>query len=245
MADKKRAKKIDRRETRVIIDKGYENFQQYVSKFSDKRLFLRLVHGRKIKPCGRECREYGYLIAEEFSDHSSFENFPELMNDKEFILKIAQTSRNPATCKIYFYDYVNHYLKLDKEFRLKFLKAIYLNENVYTLEDITTIVDYCEFHKENETILSDIEFKRLIQKRFNEVDYRDKVDYHCSGENEKELHAFKVEANEMKILCENMKKGLQDILNSFTVGKNEEKQKDEEPTNFYEYLCSKSKPFIM
>ena len=102
MADKKRAKKVDKRETRVIRDDGKENFEHYVEKFTDKRLFLRLVWGRKAKPCGRGCREYGYLIASEFSDHSSFENFPELMNDKEFLLEIARISRNPATCPIYF-----------------------------------------------------------------------------------------------------------------------------------------------
>ena len=92
-------------------------FEDYVDKFTDKRLFLRLVWGRSVKPCGRECCEYGYLIANEFSNHSSFENFPELMNDEEFLLKIARTSRNPAECPIYFYDYVNEHLKRNNNFR--------------------------------------------------------------------------------------------------------------------------------
>lgn len=240
MSDKKRAKKVDKRETRVLIDEGCENYEHYVNRYTDKRLFLRLVHGRKIKPCGRECREYGYLIANEFSDHSSFENFPNLMNDREFVLQIAKSSRNPATCKIYFYDYVNPYLKQDKDFKLQFLKAVYLNENVYTLEDINTIVEYCEMQNENKILLSDLEFKRTIQKRLEEIEYREKLDYHCSGEDKKELHDYKVEANEMKVLCENMKKGLEKILNSFTVGKTEE-QENEEPKTFYEFLCSQSK----
>ena len=105
-----------------------DNFGDYVDKFTDKRLFLRLVWGRSVKPCGRECREYGYLIANEFSNHTSFKNFPTLMDDEEFLLEIAKTSRNPATCSIYFYDYINPYLKKDKEFRLAFLKQIYFQQ---------------------------------------------------------------------------------------------------------------------
>ena len=235
MADKKRAKKVDRRETKEIKDEGRENFELYVDKFTDKRLFLRLVWGRKVKPCGRECREYGYLIAREFSNHSSFENFPELMNDEEFLLDIARTSRNPATCPIYFYDYVNVYLKRNKEFRLKFLKAIYLNDNVYTLEDINTVVEYLKMQKENRIILADLEFRKLFEHRLEELDYREHLDYHCSGEDEKELHDFKVEANELKVLFENMRRGLTEILNTFTVG--EKKEVEDEPQTYYEYLC--------
>lgn len=235
MADKKRAKKVDRRETRVIRDEGRDNFEQYVEKFTDKRLFLRLVWGRKVKPCGRACREYGYLIAREFSNHSSFENFPELMDDEEFLLDIAKTSRNPATCPIYFYDYINIHLKRNKAFRLKFLKAIYLNENVYTLEDMNTIVEYLEMQKENKIILADLEFRKLFEERLESLDYREQLDYHCSGEDEKELHDFKVEANDLKILFENMRKGLTEILNTFTVGK--KKEQEDEPQTYYEYLC--------
>ena len=64
------------------------------------------------------------------------------------ILNIAKTSTNPADCEIYFYDYVNSYLKAREDFRLKFLKAVYLNKNVYKLEDINAIVEYCGFENE-------------------------------------------------------------------------------------------------
>ena len=112
------AMKVNHRDLKYEKMHERSNFDIYVEHYTDKRLFLRLVHKRKIKPCGRECKEYGRLIANEFSDHSSFENFPDLMNDKEFLLEIAKTSRNPATCRIYFYDYINPYLKKDDSFKL-------------------------------------------------------------------------------------------------------------------------------
>ncbi len=214
-------------------------FEDYIEKFTDIRLFLRLVHRRKINPCGRECREYGYLIANEFSNHSSFENFPELMNNEEFILEIARSSRNPAECPIYFYDYVNPYLKKKKDFRLKFLKQIYLNNNVYKLEDIKTIVEYLQMQKENEMILADLEFRKLFEQRLAELNYQEELDYHCSGLDEKELRKYKIKANELKVLYDNMKKGLEAILETFTVGKKENRY-DEEPATYYEMLCQQA-----
>ena len=80
MADKKRAKKVDKREIREIRDEGKENFERYVNKYGDKRMFLRLVLKKKVKPCDRECREYGYWIVKDFNNHSSFENFEILPN---------------------------------------------------------------------------------------------------------------------------------------------------------------------
>ncbi len=230
----RQAMKISHLEERYQRKLERFSYEDYVERYTDKRIFLRLVRKMAIKPCGKESRLKGELIANQFNNHKSFKNFQELMNDEEFILSIAKTSINPAKCEIYFYDYVNPYLKARKDFRLNFLKAIYLNENVYTLEDINTIIEYCEMEKENQIILNDINFKRLIEKRLDEIDYRMKLDYHCSGE-EKELRKFKIEANEIKILCENMKKGLTEILNSFTVGKKVEE--NDEPTTYYEFLC--------
>ena len=119
---------------------------------------------------------------------------------------------------------------------MKFLKAIYLNENVFKLNDIETIVEYCEMQKENETILSDLEFRRILEKRLTELDYREQLEYHCSGQDEKELRKYKVRANEIKVYYENMKKGLEEILNSFKVGE-KKKTNEEEPQTYYEMLC--------
>ena len=232
--DKKRAKKVDRRTTRVIVDEGKERFDNYVEREGVDRIISRLVHGRAIKPCGRECWELGFLIVQDF-DHSSFVNFEELMNDKDFILQAASISPNPVMCKNYFYEYVNKHIKRSGDFRLCFLKTIYLNDNVYKLEDINEIVEMCGFQKENKILLADIEFLRLMEERLKKVDYRDRVDYHCSGVDPKELHEFKVEANEQKILCENMRNGLKSICESFTC---RPKTENEEVTDFYSYMCS-------
>lgn len=218
---------------RKLIEKN--DFQTYVKNYGDKRLVQRILHGRKIKPCGRECREHGYMIAREFN-HISFENFSELMNDREFVLEIANISPNPNLCENYFYQYVNSHLKKNKDFRLEFLKAIYLNDNVYKYEDIITIVANYGLQEENKIILGDIEFKKLMKKRLDEVDYRNRMEYSCSGEDKKELHDYKVNENETKILCENMKLGLNEILNSFTVGE-KKTTKDDEPRSYYEFLC--------
>ena len=195
------------------------SYEDYVKRYSDKRVFLRLVRKMAVKPCGEEKRLKGELIANQFNNHKSFKNFPNLMNDEEFILNIAKTSINPATCEIYFYDYVNPYLKARDDFRLKFLKAIYMNKNVYTLEDLNTIIEYCGFEKENEIILSDLNSRRKLENRLNKLDEEMQLEYHCSGDDEKELRRYKIKANEMKVLCDNMKKGLTEILNTFKVGK--------------------------
>lgn len=210
------------------------SYEDYVERYGDKRIFLRLVRREAVKPCGKESRLKGELIANQFNNHKSFKNFPNLMDDEEFLLNIAKTSINPAECEIYFYDYVNQYLKKNKEFRLKFLKAIYLNDNVYKLEDINSIVEYLQMEEENILILSDLEFRRKFEKRIKDLD-NVQLEYHCSGEDEKELHGYKIKANELSVLVTNKKIGLKEILNSFTVG--EKVEIDDEPKTFYEYLC--------
>ncbi len=240
MADKKRAMKVSHVEERYKKKMERFSFDDYVERYGDKRVFLKLVRKCAVKPCGEEKRSEGELIANQFNNHQSFKNFPGLMNDEEFILSIAKTSINPAECEIYFYDYVNPYLKKNKDFRLKFLKQIYLNKNVYKLEDIKTIVDYLQMKKENDIILADLEFRKLFEQRLSELNYEEELDYHCSGLDEKELRKYKVKANELKVLYENMEKGLKEILTTFTVGKKESREGFEEPATYYEMLCQQA-----
>ena len=239
----RQAMKVNHLEDKYKKIQEKNNFEDYVERYTDKRLFLRLAHGRKIKPCGRECREYGYRIVKDLNNHSSFENFKELIDDDEFLIKAAEISYNPAECSIFFYDYVNPFLKKNKDFKLQFLKAIYLNVNVYKLEDIKTIVEYCRFEEENEIILSDLEFRKIFEKRIEDLSNQN-LEYNCSGESEKELRKYKIKSNELKVLLENKKKGLEEILNTFTVGK-KEKLEDDEPQTYYEYLLSQSKPIVI
>lgn len=236
MPDKKRAQKVSHQATKRLENPS-ENFEHSISgRLGDRRMVNRILAGRRVKPCGRECREYGMMIAMNLN-HSSFQNFDELMNDEEFVLQIVGITPNPTECENYFYQYVNPYLKKKADFRLKFLKEIYLNENVYKLDDINLIVEWCGFEKENEIIKNDMDFKARLQKRLEEIDYQNMIEYVCSGNDEKELHNYKVEANNMKVLCENIKKGLVEIINTFA-GK---KIEDEEPKDFWAYLCQQAK----
>ena len=54
MADKKRAMKVSHIERKYQKKMEMDNFGEYVSRYTDKRLFLRLVLGKAIKPCGRD-----------------------------------------------------------------------------------------------------------------------------------------------------------------------------------------------
>lgn len=224
MPDKKRAQKVSHVLEKKIEEPSYK-YERFINgRLGDRRLVNRILDGRKVKPCGRECREYGYLIASNLN-HGSFQNFKELMNDEEFILKIARLTPNPTECENYFYQYINPYLLAKPEFRLAFLKQIYLNENVYKLKDLKLIVEWCGLTKENEIILQDKVFKKLFKKRISELDYQDMIEYKCSGLDEKELHDYKVKSNEYKVMCENMLKGLKEILATFA---GEEKKNEQE-----------------
>ena len=96
---------------------------------------------------------------------------------------------------------------------------------------------FCGMQKENAIVLADLEFRKLFEERLAELD-EIQLDYHCSGE-EKELRKYKVKANDLKILIENKKKGLTEILNSFTVGK-KVKNEEDEPQTYYEFLIQQS-----
>lgn len=235
MPDKKRAQKVNHVENKRL-ENPTERFKSALNgRLGDKRLVNRLLDGRKVKPCGRECREYGLMIAQNLN-HGSFENFNELMNDEEFVLEIAKITPNPTDCENYFYQYVNPYLTKKSDFRLKFLKQIYLNENVYKLKDINLIVEWCGLEEENSMILQDMEFRKLFEQRMESISYQEMIEYHCSGEDEKELHDYKVRSNELKVLCENMLKGLKEIYSTFAGVKKE----TEEPKDFWEFMCAQT-----
>ena len=120
--------------------------------------------------------------------------------------------------------------------RLKFLKQVYLNENVYKLKDINLIVEWCGLEEENKIILKDKTFKKELEKRMETVDYQDMIEYNCSGLDEKELHDYKVKANDFKVLCDNIKNGLKEILSTF----DGEEKKQDEPQDFWAYLCAQT-----
>lgn len=235
MPDKKRAQRISHVANKRLEDSSGRFERVFGSEAGDERLLNRILSGRRVKPCGMECEEFGLKIAKGFN-HSSFENFSELMNDEDFLLEIAKITPNPKDCENYFYQYLNAYITKKSEFRLAFLKQIYLNDNVYKLEDVNWVVEKFNLNKENNQILSSIYFKKRIEKRLEAINYQDRVEFACSGIDKKELREYKKKENEMKILCENMKAGLKEILSTF----DGEEQKKDEPKDYWEYLCSKS-----
>ena len=83
--------------TSVIYANPDEEYAKYVEKHTDRRILARIINGRNIKPCGAECHEKGFLIAQSWH-HGSSENFKELMDDEEFILQAAQITPNPVEC---------------------------------------------------------------------------------------------------------------------------------------------------
>lgn len=224
-------------------------FADYVGSYGNQRLSQRIMQGRKIKPCGRGGWELGKLIAKSYN-HSSFENFDELMNDAEFVLEMAKITPNPVMCESYIYEFVNKYLTRDLKFRVQFLKNVYLNSNVYKKDDIEWVVNNYGLEKENALILNDPSFRAEFAKRIIDIEDAEFLEYHCSGE-KKELHEYKVKRNDMKVLHENMKNGLNEILKGFAKQEMEEKietayEKDEQRIDvedrgdYYSYLCKQT-----
>lgn len=145
-------------------------FDQFVD-CSCNRLLARLAKGRKVKPCGRGCWDYGFVIAKSYN-HGSFANFPNLMDDKEFLIEAAKVTPKPTTIDNYFYMYINPYLKKDYKFKLEFLKAVYLNEQVYEWSVIKDVVEFCDLQHENEMLLKDQKFKNEIEAKLVNMCYR-------------------------------------------------------------------------
>jgi len=208
------------------------NFEGYVNAYGTKRLINRIISGRKVMPCGRECWEFGFLIAAEMN-HGSFMNFNELMNDADFLIAAAKITPNPVDCENYMYFWVNNYLKKNSTFKLQFLKSIYMNENVYKLEDINIIVESLGLIHENKILLADEEFMAEFKTRLEGLDYQTKIEYHCSGLDEKELHDYKVQSNNLKVICDNIRKGLTEILKTFVCYVEEKPVVEEREDDFW------------
>lgn len=180
-----------------------------------ERIRTNLQKGSIINPCGYNEKEVGYIIAEQ-SNHESFVNFPNLMNDEEFVLQIAQTSINPLECKNYFYDYINPYLTKSKRFKYKFLTALLLNDNIYKVDDLFIIVDSLGLEKQLEKAIDDEELMQIIQNRLNNARLSDISKLDLVYENKKECKLVKCARN--RLIMQNRSKiiGLCRILQLFT-----------------------------
>lgn len=213
---------ISKRKVGKMIEEKIR-FDNFVKRGGLKRANKNILSGRAIKPCGRECEEYGYKIVE-FFDHKSLENFKNLMDNSEFLIKCASITPNPKDCINYFYYFVNENLKRNKHFRIEFLKSVYLNDNVYTLESINWFVDTFGYQKENNYLLKDLEFKKRFEARLSE--HFEHPQYHFDGHDRRKLKVYKDLKNRIKVLNQNREIGLLEILSTFAKEKIEDESSD-------------------
>ena len=186
-------------------DAGQKNYYRYLELHGDRRLMNRVLNGRSVKPCNRECFDYAIKIAKT-GKHTSFENFDELMDDEDFLINCALITPDPIKCENYFYKYVNVYLKNKPEFKLKFLKNVYLNENVYTLDSINWIVENFNMKKQNKQLLKDYELKQVVEAKIKLINALTRI-----SENTRER----------------LKNALYDLIETFTCVKPEVDLRDE------------------
>lgn len=173
------------------------------------RVSKRLEEGRAIKPCGKECHAWGDMIINS-TNHISMINSKELVDDAEYLCHAAKITPNPRECSNFFYGFVNEYLKKNPEFRLNFLKNLFLNIHILTRRDIITFVKEYDFNEEYETLVKDDEFKKEIKKTFANVSSApDYVIYDGNswGSTKKKYANYKV-ASDAKLR-------LKDLLSSF------------------------------
>jgi len=235
---KKRAQKVNHAEIKNMknLNGRGNNFEGVLADEKKlRRIYATIDSNGMVSPRGLECHEFGFLIAQRFH-HRSFINFKELMNDEDFLIAAAKITPNPVDCINYMYFWIDNRLKSKSEFRLKYLKQIFLNENVYKLKDIKLIVESCGFEHELKLLLADVEFMQEFKKRLEEVSNNTVLEFHCSGDDENELHDYKVQANNYRVLCDNIKNGLTEILKSFTCFVEEDKEEKETEKEIQEYV---------
>lgn len=206
-----------------IKERPLINYENWITSSNGRnrepRIILKIMEGRCLKPCGRECEEYATLILKQIN-HCSLKNFTYYMNDREFLLKAARITEDPYIVENYFYEYVNEYLKKDPSFRLEFLKQVMLNNNVYSMRTINWFVKTYGFEKEKKSLFTDKEFYLTLKARLEENP--ELPVYNCSGKDEKELKRYQNAYNSVMVSHENRENGIKGMLSAFTLPKTSE-----------------------
>lgn len=215
---RKAKRKAKRKEKQITLNDRLReqptiNFEQWIEG-KDKRLVMRILAGRCLKPCNRECEEFALLILQQLN-HCSLVNFTYMMNDREFLLKAARITENPCIVENYFYNYINEYLRKDPAFRLEFLKQVMLNENVYDMKSVNWFVETYGFEKEKAILFADREFYLTLSERLNQSVQLPA--YTLSGLNKTALERYKGACE--TIISSRAKKedGIKSILDAFTL----------------------------
>lgn len=100
----------------------------YVDKSSAK-LIKKILNNRAAK-AGKEERAQDVIIILHSNNHQSLINFPNFMNNREFLLNAVKITPNPRLCKNYFYQFINNNLKRNKIFNYQFLSNLIFNFGV-------------------------------------------------------------------------------------------------------------------
>lgn len=156
-----------------------------------KRFMRKLVEGRGVKPCGKECYAWGNAIIAS-GNHKSMFYSKILTNDRYYLVQAARITPSPMECSNFFYYYINEHLKANAQFRLEFLKALFLNDNILTRPEIEWFVNQFGFEAEYELIKLDLDFKAHVQEVFDEF-------YHLS---EQSMNSMAIKTKKGKKLAE-------------------------------------------
>lgn len=197
-----------------------------------ERIRTNLQKGSIINPCGYNEKEVGYIIAEQ-PNHESFVNFPNLMNDEEFVLELAQTSLNPLDCENYFYDYVNENLKRNARFKYNYVIALFINDEIYKLDDLLKIVEALDLLKYFHKALEDKNAKQIIVDRLAQAQANPCAAKFNGVDDSKLLKLRRnqeVMRNKSKII------GLEKIAKMFTCLTDDEQAKIDEEERFMEEI---------
>lgn len=179
------------------------------------RFKTKIDKGTAINPCAYDQKTLGNFIIDS-NNHISFINFPMLMNDEEYVLNLAKKSLNPLDCKDFFYQFVNEHLKRKANFRYKFLRALFLNESVYKIEDLVAIAEMLNLNLEMEKIKEDLVLKLRVMDRLTKLQNHEYEKFTCSGNDPKELKQYKISRNDEVIQIRNQIEGVKGILKFFT-----------------------------
>ena len=90
------------------------------------KLIKKMLRNRVAKNGGEE-REQDVLLILARRDHSTLINYPNYMNDSEFLLNAVKLTPNPRFCKNYFYQFINKNLKNNIGFNYQFLNNVISN----------------------------------------------------------------------------------------------------------------------
>ena len=196
-----------------------------------ERINAKLQIGVSINPCNYDEKVLGKMIVK-YSNHVSFENFPDLMDDEEFCLEIAKTTLNPIECENYFYQYINRNLLKHATFRYRFVCALLENDNIYKFKDLEEICRKLGLKKEFEQIRYDADAKLKMQIRLLKLQSHEYIKYNYDGNNPKALRQYKNKRNDEVVLVKNKIDGVKKMLAEFKCLTAEEQRQKQEHEGF-------------